>query len=76
MSEQNVKIVIEKHPDCYVGYVLGVEGAVVGEGSTFEEALSDVRSALKFHIETFGPEILTTDSPVLEAFVVEAAPAV
>jgi predicted RNase H-like HicB family nuclease len=58
MSEPNVKIVIEKHADGYTGYVLGVEGAVVGEGDTFDEALADTKSALKFHIETFGLEVL------------------
>jgi len=71
-----VKIVVEKHPDGYVAYPLGVEGAVVGQGDTFEEALSDVKSALRFHIETFGPDVIDSESPVLEAFIVEAAPAV
>lgn len=33
----------------------------------YEEALSDVKSAISFHIETFGDEVLETDSPVLEA---------
>jgi hypothetical protein len=31
-----------------------------------------VKSAIQFHIETFGPEVLDVDSPVLEAFVAEA----
>ncbi|MHB8377975.1 MAG: type II toxin-antitoxin system HicB family antitoxin [Dehalococcoidia bacterium] len=72
----DVKIVVEKHPDGYVAYPLGVQGAVVGEGDTLDEALRDVTSALKFHIETFGAEMIDTESPVLEAFIVEAAPAV
>jgi predicted RNase H-like HicB family nuclease len=71
-----IKIVIEKHPDGYVGYPLGVEGVVVGQGDTFEEALDDVKSALKFHLETFGNEALDVESPVLEAYIVETAPAV
>lgn len=71
----DVKIVVEKHPDGYVAYPLGVEG-VVGEGMTFDEALSDVKSALRFHIETFGASVIDSESPVLEAFIVEAAPAV
>jgi len=45
---------------------------VVGEGDTYEEALADVRSAIRFHIETFGAEVLTADSTVLEAFIAEA----
>lgn len=50
------KIVIEKHPDGYVAYPLGLNGVVVGEGDTFEDALADVRSAIRFHIETFGED--------------------
>ncbi len=68
-----IKIVVEKHPDAYVAYPLGVRGAVVGQGSTYEEALDDVRSAIAFHLETFGEEALDADSPVLEAFVAETA---
>ena len=37
------------------------------------EVLDNVKSAIKFHIETFGSEVLDSDSDVLEAFVVEAA---
>jgi predicted RNase H-like HicB family nuclease len=65
------KIVVEKHPDGYVAYPLGMKGVVVGEGDTYEEALADVTSAIKFHLETFGAEALDTESPVLEAFVAE-----
>jgi len=50
---KHYKIVVEKHPDGYVAYPLGVKGVVVGQGGTYEEALSDVKSALRFHIETF-----------------------
>ncbi|MBM4043040.1 MAG: hypothetical protein FJ290_31510, partial [Planctomycetes bacterium] len=67
-----IKIVVEKHPDGYVAYPLGLKGVVVGEGDSYEEALADVKSAIRFHIETFGAEVLDTDSPVLEAFVAEA----
>jgi hypothetical protein len=31
-----------------------------------------VKSAIRFHLETFGPEALDVDEPVLEAFVAEA----
>jgi predicted RNase H-like HicB family nuclease len=71
---QNIKIVIEKHPEGYVAYPVGLKGVVVGEGDTYEEALADVKSAVKFHIETFGSEVLTNDeSPVIELFVTEMA---
>jgi predicted RNase H-like HicB family nuclease len=67
-----IKIIIEKHADGYVAYPLGLKGVVVGEGDTYEEALADVKSAVRFHIETFGPEVLEEESPVLEAFIAEA----
>lgn len=67
-----IKIIVEKHTDGYVAYPLGLKGVVVGEGDTYEEALADVKSAIRFHIETFGPDVFDTASPVLEAFVAEA----
>ena len=54
-----------------MAYPLGLKGVVVGEGDSYEEALADVKSAILFHIESFGPEVLETESPVLEAFVAE-----
>jgi len=62
---------MEKHPDGYVAYPLGLKGVVVGQGDTYEDALADVKSAIKFHIETFGRDVLNIDPPVLEAFVAE-----
>ncbi len=53
-----LKIIVEKHPDTYVAYPLGLKGVVVGEGDTYEDALSDVKSAIQFHIESFGDEFL------------------
>ena len=67
------KIVVEKHPDGYVAYPLGLSGVAVGDGGTFDEALADVKSAIQFHIETFGAEALPADSSVLEAFIAEAS---
>ena len=66
------KIIVEKHPDGYVAYPLGLKGIVVGQGDTYEEALLDVKSAIRFHIETFGREVLEVEPPILEAFVAEA----
>jgi predicted RNase H-like HicB family nuclease len=66
------KIIVEKHPDGYVAYPLGIKGVVVGEGDTYEEALADVKSAIRFHIDTFGPDVLEVEPPILEAFVAEA----
>jgi predicted RNase H-like HicB family nuclease len=57
------KIVVEKHPDTYVAYPLGMKGVVVGQGDTYEAALADVTSAIHFHIETFGAEAMEIDPP-------------
>ncbi|MFB3766104.1 MAG: type II toxin-antitoxin system HicB family antitoxin [Methanotrichaceae archaeon] len=65
-----IKIIIEKHSDGYVAYPIGIKGIVVGEGDTYEEALADVKSAIKFHIDTFGREVLETDE-ISETFVAE-----
>ncbi|MDP2645942.1 MAG: hypothetical protein Q8P24_13465 [Desulfobacterales bacterium] len=70
------KIVVEKHPDIYVAYPLGLKGVVVGQGETYEAALADVKSAIKFHIDTFGPDQIEIDPPVLEAFIAETGIAV
>ena len=69
---KQIKIVVEKHPDVYVAYPLGVKGVVVGQGETYEAAIADVTSAIRFHLETFGAETLDMDPPVLEAFIAEA----
>jgi predicted RNase H-like HicB family nuclease len=70
---KNIKIIVEKHADGYVAYPLGLQGVVLGEGDTYEEELADVKSALRFHVETFGAEVLETESLALEAFVAEAS---
>lgn len=72
----NIKVIVEKHSDGYVAYPLGLKGVVVGEGDTYEEALADVRSAIRFHIETFGDDVLQAEPPVLEAFVAESGVAI
>jgi predicted RNase H-like HicB family nuclease len=65
-----VKVIVEKHSDGYVAYPLGLKGVVVGDGDTYEEALTDVNSAIRFHIDTFGNEVFE-DEDLLEAFVAE-----
>lgn len=63
---KQLKVIVEKHPDGYVAYPLGLKGVVVGEGDTYEEALTDVRSAIRSHIEVFGSNVFEVESPVLE----------
>ncbi len=65
-----VKIIVEKHEDGYVAYPLGVKGIIVGEGDTYEEAVADVKSAIKFHIESFGSDIFEGQD-ILETFIAE-----
>ncbi|MCH7494765.1 MAG: type II toxin-antitoxin system HicB family antitoxin [Candidatus Marinimicrobia bacterium] len=69
---EKFKIVVEKNPDGYVAYPLGLKGVVVGQGDTYESALSDVKSAIQFHIDTFGKEVLEVEPQVIEAFIDEA----
>ena len=66
------KVIVEKHPEGYVAYPMGLKGVVIGEGETYEDALADVQSAIRFHIETFGLEALEAESPILDAFIAEA----
>jgi predicted RNase H-like HicB family nuclease len=69
----HVQVIVERRPDGYdVAYPLGLKGVIVGEGDTYEEALADVKSAIVFHMETFGSEVGEGASSVLEAFVTEA----
>ena len=73
---RDIKIVVERHPDTYVAYPIGLGGVVVGQGDSFEEALESAKSAIQFHIETFGDEVLQDNDSVLEAFIAEARIAV
>jgi len=58
IMERQIKIIVEKHSDGHVAYPIGIRGVVVGEGDSYESALADVRSAIQFHIETFGADVL------------------
>jgi predicted RNase H-like HicB family nuclease len=69
---KNLKILVEQHPEGFVAYPVGLKGVVVGEGDTADEALADARSAIRFHIETFGAEVLDTEDVPLDAILVEA----
>jgi predicted RNase H-like HicB family nuclease len=69
---QPVRIIIERHPDGYVAYPVGLKGVIVGEGDTADEALADAVSAIRFHLETFGADTLDSQDPVLEVQVREA----
>jgi len=66
---KRIKIIVEKHEDGFVAYPLGLRGGVVGEGDTYDEALNDAKSAIRFHIETFGSAVFDGEADVLEAYV-------
>lgn len=68
---KTVKIVVEKHEDGFVAYPLGLKGVVVGQGNNYDEAVADCQSAIRFHVETFGPDVLESTTPVLDAFIAE-----
>lgn len=67
----HLKVIIEKHEDGYVAYPVGLKGVVVGQGDTYEQALADVKSAISFHLESFGPELFDLDSPIQDVFIAE-----
>ena len=69
--KKQFKIIVEKHSDGYVAYPLGLNGVVVGEGETYEEAFADVKSAISFHIKSFGEDAFAEQTTVLEAFLGE-----
>ena len=45
---------------------------MVGQGSSYDAALADVNSAIRFHLETFGDAEIEDDA-ILEAFVADAS---
>jgi predicted RNase H-like HicB family nuclease len=71
MAAAKYKIVVEQHEDGFVAYPLGFAGCVVGQGDSADEAIADVRSAIRFHIDTFGNDAFADDSPLLQAYVTE-----
>jgi len=66
------KIIVQKSKEGYVAYPLGLKGVVVGDGDTFEEALEDVKSAINFHLETFGDEVLEQIAAPEDIYIAEA----
>ena len=65
-----LKILIEKHTDSYVAYPVGMRGVIVGEGDTYDEAVADATSAIRFHSETFGKNAFS-DNDIEDARLVE-----
>lgn len=70
-EQGRVKLIIERTEDGYVAYPLGLKGVVVAQGDTYEQALAEVRSAVRFHVETFGSQVLEEASEAQEVFIAE-----
>lgn len=71
---RKIKIVVERHEDGYIAYPLDLRKgvAVVGQGESYEEALADVTSAIKFALESSSEsEIFDDELPAMEVFVAE-----
>ena len=66
------KIIVQRSEEGYVAYPLGLKGVVVSDGDTFEEALDNIRSAIVFHIETFGDEVLEEVAEPENIYIAEA----
>jgi predicted RNase H-like HicB family nuclease len=65
-ERRKIRVVIEKHEDGYLAYPIGMKGVVVGQGNSLDEVRQDVRSAIRFHMKTFGPDAFDQDEPDLE----------
>jgi predicted RNase H-like HicB family nuclease len=68
---RTLKFIVEKHSDGYIAYPLGMKGAVVGQGDTYDQAFADAKSATAFHIETFGNDAFEDADDVQAAYVAE-----
>lgn len=72
-----MKIIIEKHSDGYCGYPLGfTNGAIIGQGNTYSEALQSTQDSIKAFIEYFGfdefNQHFVMDNTVENAYIAEA----
>ena len=54
-----MKFIVERHSDGFLAYPVGMKGVVVGEGNTRDDALTEAKSAVRFHRDTFGAETMT-----------------
>jgi hypothetical protein len=71
-----MKIIIEKHSDGYCGYLIGFSnGAIVGQGYTYLEALQSTEDSIQAFIEYYGKEKFMQhfqeDNLIQDAFIAE-----
>ena len=63
---KSMKIIVEKHPDGYIAYPLGIQGVVVGEGDTYEDALNDTGDRYSRKIDS--PKMIALSKSTMIAF--------
>ncbi len=69
--KKQIKVIVEKHSDGYVAYPIGMKGVVVAEADSYEEVLLEIKSAIDFHIETFGKDVFEGEDMATEVFIAE-----
>ncbi|MCI0394254.1 MAG: hypothetical protein L0332_25985 [Chloroflexi bacterium] len=58
-AARRFKIIVEKHPDGYIAYPLGLKGVAIGEGDTYEEALAmELFCSLTDMVLSIRPEVV------------------
>lgn len=69
--KKQIKIIVEKHSDGFVAYPIGLKGVVVAQGDSYDEVLKEIKSAIDFHIETFGKDVFEGEDVATEVFIAE-----
>ena len=64
--KRKLVIIAKQHEDGWVAYPARIKGVIVGQGETRESAVEDLRSAVKFHVATFGANSLDFEKDDLE----------
>ena len=75
-GRRRIKLVIERTEEGYVAYPLGLKGVIVAQGDSYDEAIQQVQSAVRFHVETFGEDVLEEALEAEEVFLAETEVAV
>ena len=69
--KKKLKIIVENYDDGFVAYPAGLKGVIVGYGETEEDTLDDVRSAIAFHVDSFGAGEIVPERGVIDVHIVE-----
>jgi predicted RNase H-like HicB family nuclease len=67
---KSINVIIEKHPEGYVAYLLGLSGVLLSKGNTYQEALENIKFTIKFHLENFRKETFQ-DECIITTFIGE-----